>query len=202
VAELRPLLIATSNAGKLREVRAILQGLPVILESLDDHSPHPEPVEDGATFEENAERKAVHYARLTGCWTLADDSGLIVDALGGAPGVHSARYAGQHGNSAANNAKLVKALRGVPDSQRTARFYCAAALADPTRILCTTSGIWEGRIVDQAAGDHGFGYDPHFFVPDQGVTSAQMAPELKNRLSHRFRALARMRQECQALLAV
>jgi len=187
------LLIATRNAGKLREVASILQGLPIELVTLAVYPEAPEAIEDADTFEGNARKKALHYARLTKEWTLADDSGLEVDALGGAPGVWSARYAGGPGNDAANNAKLIRALEAVPDDKRSARFRCVVALATPGEVVAVAEGSFEGRIVEQARGTNGFGYDPHFFVPEQGMTSAEMPPALKNRVSHRAKALERIR---------
>lgn len=196
------LLIATSNPGKLREVRAILSGLPVRFSTLTDHPGLPEAVEDAPTFDGNAERKALHFARLTCLWTLADDSGLEVDALGGAPGVHSARYAGSKRDDKANNAKLIAQLAGIPEKERAARFRCSVALATPTEVLAIDSGIIEGIIVDDPRGDNGFGYDPHFFVPDKGMTTAEMPPELKNAISHRARALTAIRPKIERLLAL
>ena len=193
-------LFATTNAGKLREVRAILAGLAVRLESLTDHPEMPPAVEDADTFEGNARLKAIHYSRLTNRWTLADDSGLEVDALDGRPGVHSARYAGPEGDAAANNAKLVRELDGVTMEKRTACFRCAAVLADGSEVLATAMAKWEGLIVDEPRGTHGFGYDPHFFVPSYGITSAEMTPEQKNRLSHRGQAFTVIRAEIERLL--
>ncbi len=164
------LLIATTNTGKLREVRAILSGLPVRVETLEAHPGLPVAVEDGVTFEDNARIKALHYANLTGRITVADDSGLEVDALGGAPGVYSARFAGDESDTASNNAKLVTELAGVADDDRSARFQCVVAIAEPGSVVATARGHWEGRIVDEPRGDNGFGYDPHFFVPDQNAT--------------------------------
>jgi XTP/dITP diphosphohydrolase len=195
------ILIATKNHGKLREVRSILAGLPLAFATLDQFPDLPEPVEDADTFEGNAERKALHYARLTGLWTLADDSGLEVDALGGAPGVYSARYAGRQGDDAANNAKLIRELSKVPDEKRTARFRCAVVLASPAGVLATGCGTFEGEIVDQPKGNNGFGYDPHFFVPKLGMTAAELPPEQKNRVSHRARALGAIRPFIERLLA-
>ena len=194
------ILIATSNPGKLREVRAILAGLPVRLETLDDHPPFPQPNEDGETFEDNARIKALHYARLTRLLTLADDSGLEVDRLGQHPGVRSSRYAGPQCDPAANNAKLIAEVAGVPPAERTARYRCVIALASESTVLITASGKWEGLIVDEPRGRHGFGYDPHFFVPECGMTAAEMAPEEKNRRSHRGQALMAIRLEIERLL--
>ena len=194
------ILFATTNAGKLREVRAILAGLAVRLESLTDHPSIPAAVEDADTFEGNARLKAIHYSRLTNRWTLTDDSGLEVDALGGRPGVHSSRYAGPEGDAAANNAKLVRELDGVPAEKRTARFRCVVVLANGSEVLATASGKWEGLIVDDPRGANGFGYDPHFFVPHYGITSAEMTPEQKNRLSHRGQAFTAIRAEIERIL--
>lgn len=187
------LLIATTNHGKLREVRAMLDGLPVEVVTLGDFPDLAVPIEDQDTFEANARLKALHYARLTDCLALADDSGLEVDALGGAPGVHSARYAGAQCDAAANNAKLVAELSGVPLQGRAARFRCAMALARGEQILATADGEIEGVIVDEPRGCNGFGYDPHFFVPESGMTVAEMRPEQKNQISHRGRALQAIR---------
>jgi XTP/dITP diphosphohydrolase len=198
----RTILIATTNRGKLREVQAILAGLPLRLVTLEDFPGLPEPIEDADTFEENAKIKALHYARLTRHWTLADDSGLVVDALGGSPGVRSARHAGPECDPAANNAKLVKELCGVPPESRTARFQCAIALAGPEGVLATTRGAVEGVIIDEARGTNGFGYDPHFFVPEHGMTTAEMAPEQKNRISHRGEALRAIRPTIELLSGV
>jgi XTP/dITP diphosphohydrolase len=183
------LLIATTNRGKLREVRAILADAPIDLCTLEDFPMLPEAVEDGATFEEIARKKALHFHGLTGMTTLADDSGLEVDALDGAPGVHSARFAGRQGDDAANNARLVALLRGIPLERRTARFRCVMALAHEGRITATAHGCVEGVIIDNPAGEQGFGYDPHFFLPELGQTKAQLPLEIKNRLSHRGKAL-------------
>lgn len=195
------ILIATKNRGKLREVQDILSGLPVVMATLDQFPDLPDAVEDADTFAGNAERKAMHYARLTGLWTLADDSGLEVDALGGAPGVYSARYAGRQGDDAANNAKLIAQLANVPPEKRTARFKCAIALAGPEGTLATACGTFEGLIVDAPRGANGFGYDPHFFVSELGMTAAQLPPEQKNRISHRAQALTAILPDLQRLFS-
>ena len=194
------MLIATANRGKLREVKAILVGLPVHLTTLEDYPDLPVPVEDARTFEGNAKRKALHYAALTGCWALADDSGLEVDALHGEPGVHSARYAGPACDAAANNARLIRKLSDISPGQRMARFRCVIALASPKGLLATASGALNGVIVDEARGAGGFGYDPHFFVPEYGMTTAEMSPEQKNRISHRGQALRAIRPAIERLL--
>ena len=197
----RSIILATTNPGKLREVRAVLSGLPVELTTLADHPPLDPPEETGATFEANAALKALYYARILHGWALADDSGLEVDPLNGAPGVHSARFAGEPGNDAANNAKLIQSLAAIPLEQRTARFRCALALADHQNVLATASGVIAGRIIDEPRGRNGFGYDPHFFVPEFGMTTAEMPPEQKNSVSHRGRALRAIRPEIERLLA-
>ncbi|MGC9454804.1 MAG: XTP/dITP diphosphatase [Phycisphaerae bacterium] len=193
----RIILIATRNPGKVREIREVLTGLPVRVTDLEQYPDLPEPAEDGRTFAENARHKACYYAAETGLWALADDSGLEVDALDGAPGVYSARYAadrcdpdaGRDEIDAANNAKLLDALSDVPDEKRTARFVCHLALCDGERILIETFGTVEGVIAHQSRGDNGFGYDPLFYVPDLGCTTAELPPEEKNRISHRGQAV-------------
>jgi XTP/dITP diphosphohydrolase len=195
------ILIATTNQGKLREAREILAGLPVRLATLEDYPGLPEAIEDAATFEGNAERKALHYARLTGCWTLAEDSGLSVDALNGGPGVYSARYAGPEADPVANNAQLVVELAGIPPEKRGARFCCAVVLADTSGVLGRAFGVVDGVIVDEPRGRHGFGYDPHFYVPEYGMTTAEMSPEQKNRISHRGKAFRAIRPQIERLVA-
>lgn len=174
--------------------------LPVLWRKLTDFPDLAEPVEDAETFADNAALKATHYSRLLKMLALADDSGLEVDALGGQPGVRSARYAGEPADDQANNAKLIDALRSVPPEQRTARFRCAIALADGDEVLATAEGVIEGVIVDEARGDNGFGYDPHFWVPSSGMTTAQMSPSVKNALSHRGLALAALRPRLEEVI--
>ena len=190
---LSQLVLASHNAGKLKELQALL-GDTVQVRSVGEFS-DVEPEETGLSFVENAILKARHAARVSGLPALADDSGLAVDALDGAPGIYSARYAGG-GGDAANNAKLLEALRDVPDAERGARFVCALALVrhaeDPLPILC--EGLWHGRILHAPRGAHGFGYDPLFWVPECTCASAELAPAEKNRLSHRARAMAQLRQ--------
>lgn len=197
----RSILIATGNPDKLREIVVVMGDLSVDWKLLDDFGDLPDVEEDADTFMGNAEKKALHYAALTGAWALADDSGLEVDALDGAPGVYSARYAGCEAKSyAANNAKLIRELAGVPDEQRTARFRCAMVLTDGTEVLLRGEGAIEGRIIDEARGHNGFGYDPHFFLPQYGKTQAEIEPDLKNRISHRARALQAIRRGLTRLL--
>lgn len=191
--KLEQLVLASHNAGKLKELQAML-GASVKVRSIGEFS-QVEPEETGLSFVENAILKARNAARLSGLPALADDSGLAVDFLGGAPGIYSARYADGRGD-AANNAKLLEAMKDVPDAERGAQFVSVLALVrhadDPLPILC--EGIWEGRILREARGAHGFGYDPLFWVPERDCSSAELAPEEKNRLSHRARAMALLKQ--------
>jgi XTP/dITP diphosphohydrolase len=182
------LLVATHNAGKAREYRDLLAGLPLEVTWLDAEGIELDVDETGATFEENAVLKATTYARASGLWTWADDSGLAVDALGGAPGVYSARYAGPDASDADRYRKLLDALAGVPWAERTARFRCVVAVVSPEGELYTTDGACEGIIALGPAGDGGFGYDPVFYLPDHGCTMAQLTPEEKHAISHRGRA--------------
>ncbi len=187
-------MLATGNAGKVREFAAVLAefGLEVAPQSVFNV---PEAEETGLTFVENALLKARNAAAHTGLPALADDSGLVVDALGGAPGIHSARYAGPRNSDRANIDKLLVELREVPLERRTARFVCALAWlrhpADPTPLIC--QGSWEGVILTEPRGANGFGYDPVFFVPGEQRTAAEMDSADKNRLSHRGQALVLLR---------
>ncbi len=195
----RRIVIATANPAKFREIAAVMADLPIEWVALSDLGEIPEPVEDGKTFAENARLKARYYARVSGVWALADDSGLEVDALDGRPGVYSSRYAGQACDDAANNARMVRELAGVPTDRRTARFRCVVALAGPDGVLAEAEGKIEGVIIDPPRGNNGFGYDPHFLVPSLGKTTAEISPEHKNRISHRGNALRAIRpaiEEC------
>jgi XTP/dITP diphosphohydrolase len=183
------LLIATRNPGKLKEIRAIFDLPFVKLLSLDDVGEMPEVIEDRNTFEANAVKKAVTLALASGMWTLADDSGLEVDALDGAPGVYSARYAGEPADHAANNRKLLAELTGKPD--RAARFRCVIALANPRGRSQFVEGACEGTIAEALCGDHGFGYDPLFIPKGYDKTFGELDADVKNRISHRAVALAK-----------
>ena len=195
------LLIATSNPGKLREIQEVLSDLHLVLKGLKDYADLPDVVEDADTFIGNAEKKALHFAKLTGLPTLADDSGLEVDCLGGRPGVYSARFAGKHGDDQANNAKLIHLLENTPQDQRTARFRCAIAVADGRDILARAEGCLEGLIIDPPRGRNGFGYDPHFLIPELGKTTAELDADHKNRVSHRGQALRAIREALAKLFA-
>ncbi|MBI4559312.1 MAG: RdgB/HAM1 family non-canonical purine NTP pyrophosphatase [Candidatus Hydrogenedentes bacterium] len=190
----RTLLIATGNRDKAAEWIALLSGLPWEIRSLADFLTMAAPVEDGATFEDNALLKARHYCRKFAMPCLADDSGLVVDALDGAPGVHSARYAGEAGNYSANNEKLLNALAGVPDAERSARFVCCAALAEPDGHNHVEIGTVEGRIALGSGGRHGFGYDPIFIPDGYQETFGELDPAVKQRISHRAEAFRKMRE--------
>ena len=193
------LVIATRNTHKLEEIKAIFdfQGMEVM--SAFDFPELPDVIEDAETFEGNAIKKAVEIARATGCWSLADDSGLEVDALGGAPGVYSARYAGEPCSYENNNARLMEELAGKTD--RRARFRTVIALSDPDGTAQTVSGKCEGMIINQLRGTNGFGYDP-LFVPDgYEETFAELDTSVKNRISHRANALSAARIEWGVLLS-
>jgi len=191
---MKTLVLASGNAGKLVELRAMLADLPLTVLPQRELGVEDVP-ETGTTFVENALIKARHASQVTGLPALADDSGLIVDALGGAPGLYSARYAGSPTDDAANNAKLLQALDGLPEAQRTARFYAVIVLLrhadDPQPLIA--EGSWEGRILDAPRGHNGFGYNPVFLDPARGLTAAEMVPEEKNRISHRALALQALR---------
>lgn len=181
------LIIASNNAHKLTEIRQILSGAFDEIVSLREAGIDHETVEDCDSFAGNAEKKAREIAELSGCCALADDSGLCVDALGGAPGIYSARYAGEHGNDAANRKKLLKDLENVTD--RKAHFTCSVALVRPDGTFVAAEGYVFGEIARAEAGEFGFGYDSLFFLPEYGCTMAQLPPEKKNTISHRHNAL-------------
>ncbi|MEN1927206.1 RdgB/HAM1 family non-canonical purine NTP pyrophosphatase [Luteimonas sp. MJ293] len=196
------LVLASNNAGKLAEFSRLLEGsglqvLPQAEFGVTDAE------ETGLTFVENALLKARHAARATGLPALADDSGLCVDALGGAPGLYSSRYAGQDADTAANVIKLLHALQDVPEARRSARFHCALVLLrhpeDPQPLIA--EGSWEGRILPAPRGSHGFGYDPVFLDPKHGLSAAELDPATKNRIGHRGRALEQLRQRLPGFLA-
>ena len=192
---MKQLVLASGNPGKLRELSRILDDLGYELHAQSEFGV-PEVAETGTTFVENAIIKARHAAAHTGLPALADDSGIEVDALDGAPGVYSARFSGPDADDDANNALLVEKLRAVPAAQRSARYRAVIVLmrhaADPAPLIC--EGSWEGMIQLEPAGDGGFGYDPYFYLPELGCTSAQLSSDEKNRLSHRGQALAELKR--------
>lgn len=186
---MKSLILATRNAGKLAEMRRLLEPAGMQVTGLSELPELPEIVEDGETFAANARKKAETIAALTGQACLADDSGLEVDALGGRPGVHSARFAGPDANDADNNRKLLEELADVPQEFRQAAFHCVMALSQPDAATRLFEGRIEGLILSSPQGRGGFGYDPLFFLPEQGCTMAEMPLDAKNRISHRGQAL-------------
>jgi XTP/dITP diphosphohydrolase len=195
----RRVVLATGNAGKLKEISEMLAGLDIELVSQRELGIG-DAEETGLSFVENAILKARHAAQASGLPAIADDSGLEVDALNGAPGIYSARYAGPDATDAHNNHKLLGLLVDLPPEKRTARFRCLMVYLrhaqDPTPIIC--QGTWEGRMLDTPRGSNGFGYDPLFFVPDQNCSSAELAPAVKNRLSHRGQAMRQLLERLRA----
>lgn len=188
------MVLATRNPDKARELAALLKDSGIRIRTLAEFPDAPEVVEDGETCEANAIKKAVTIARATGLPAAADDTGLMVEALGGRPGVHAARYAGEGATYESNCTKLLHELAGVPRERRGARFITVAVVADPKGAVEVVQGILDGLITEAPAGAKGFGYDPVFFVPELGKTLAQLTPEEKNRISHRARAFAKIRE--------
>ncbi|WP_031513059.1 XTP/dITP diphosphatase [Desulfofalx alkaliphila] len=183
------MVLASGNQGKLTELKTMLAHLNIEVLSLADYPEMPETVEDGHSFESNAQKKAREAAEYTGLLALADDSGLEVDFLNGQPGVHSARFAGEPKDDAANNEKLLQLLKGLPWEKRTARFRCVIAICTPAGEMYTADGSCAGFILEQSRGDGGFGYDPLFYVPQYDKTFAELTMEEKNKISHRGIAL-------------
>jgi XTP/dITP diphosphohydrolase len=198
MTERQLLVLATRNAGKTREIRGILRDFPVEIKNLDDFGLIPQVEENGTTFDKNAYKKAAFTAKVLGLPTLADDSGLEVDALGGAPGVHSARYAGPNATDAENNEKLSREMKGK--TNRAANFVCVISISVPSGAALTYEGRCEGIIADEPSGDSGFGYDPLFYYPPLNKTFAQLSAEGKNRVSHRGNALAQLKKEFDKVL--
>ena len=206
---LLPLILGSRNLKKCAEMAALIappwERRPwmdlVAIDSLMSHPDCPEVVEDAETFAGNARKKASETALALGRWVLADDSGLSVDALKGAPGVHSARYAGEPSDDEANNRKLLEALADVPDDRRGAEFRCVLALADPEgKIRLEAEGVCRGRIIHEPRGPGGFGYDPLFLIPEYHKTFGELSPLVKHQLSHRSRAFARLRPGLERLV--
>ncbi len=183
------LVVATTNKGKLQEISRLLADTGILVKGLENIAGLPEIVEDGDTFEANAQKKALTVARHCGCLTLADDSGLVVKALQGEPGVYSARYAGPQASDSDNNRKLLAEMTGLPREQREAAFHCAMALCDPSGECRVFEGRLAGLILEAPRGSGGFGYDPLFLVPEYGKALAELPMEIKNRISHRGEAL-------------
>ena len=186
-------LLATRNRGKLREFQSLLGDLELSFHTLDDFPNVGELVEDGASFEANAIKKALEYSKATGMIAIADDSGLVVDALDGRPGVYSARYAGDDAGDDDNNEKLLLDMRGFSEGKRGAAFVCVVAAATPDGRTITSEGRCEGEIMNSPKGDGGFGYDPLFYIPRFGCTMAELASDKKNEISHRGKAVEKFK---------
>lgn len=196
---LRVVVLATRNAGKMRELQQLLQDFPIELKNLNDFGPIPEVEEDGETFDDNAYKKAAFTAKVLGLPAIADDSGLVVEALGGAPGVKSARYAGENATDKENIAKLLKEMAGKDN--RRAAFECVISIAVPSGPALTYEGRCEGEITSEPKGGSGFGYDPVFYCPEYGKTFAELNSQEKNRVSHRGKALREVAAEFPQILA-
>jgi XTP/dITP diphosphohydrolase len=190
----RKIVIASKNRGKIKELQAMFAGAGLQVLSLNDFNELPEIIEDGKSFYENALKKAKGVADATGEITLADDSGLEVNALGGAPGIYSARYAGEDASDKQNVLKLLHEMSSVPPGKRGASFRCVLVLYNKDDSHEVFEGRWEGVIAENSVGEGGFGYDPVFYVPEAGVTAAQLAPEVKNRISHRAQAFLKLKK--------
>ena len=188
------IIFATGNKNKLIEIREILKGTGFDIVSMKEAGYNADIVEDGTTFLENALIKARTIAKLSGQITMADDSGLVVDALNGEPGIYSARYMGEDTPYSIKNAEILHRMQEVPEEERTARFMCAMAAVFPDGRELTAVESFEGRIAHEIAGANGFGYDPIFYVPEKGCTSAELTPEEKNAISHRGKALRKMKE--------
>jgi XTP/dITP diphosphohydrolase len=188
------LLLATNNKGKVREYKKLLRGIPYQIVTPAEMGITTEVEEGGSSFEENARLKATAFARESGLLTLADDSGLKVDALGGEPGVLSARYAGEGASDEDRISFLLEKLKDVPEEKRGGRFRCVIAIASPEGTVELYSGECRGEIAVRPQGSHGFGYDPVFYLPELGKTMAELPPDVKNKISHRARAAAKARE--------
>jgi XTP/dITP diphosphohydrolase len=193
--DLKRIVLASRNQGKIKEIQVMLADLGIDLLSLNDYPGIPEIVEDGNSFLENAVKKARVVAEATGEVALADDSGLEVDVLGGAPGIYSARYAGKDADDRQNFRKLLSDLKGMASDSRGAAFRCTLVLYPADGCYEIFEGRWEGMIAEKPVGQGGFGYDPVFFLPDLGVTVAELSPEVKNRISHRAKAVAKLKEK-------
>ena len=194
------IIFATKNQGKVREIKQILADMPFEVVSLKDEGIDVDVIEDGTTFEENAVKKAVEIMKLTGEICMSDDSGLEIDYLDKAPGVYSARFLGEDTPYEIKNKKVIEMLSGVPEDKRTARYISVIATAFPDGRVITTMGTLEGIIGYEAKGENGFGYDPIFFLPEYGKTTAELAPEFKNEISHRGKALEAMKERLKDII--
>ncbi|KZL93428.1 XTP/dITP diphosphatase [Clostridium magnum] len=193
---MRKLIVASNNSKKIKEIKEILSKYPVEVVSLKEAGIDVEVEEDGNTFVENAYKKAIEiYKIIPECMVLADDSGLMVDCLGGAPGVYSARFAGEHGNDKKNNEKLLSLLENKEEHEKTAKFVCAIVLVSDYDNLIKVEGELEGVILDRERGENGFGYDPIFYVPKYEMTCAEMNSDLKNVISHRAKAFEKLEEQ-------
>ena len=197
---MKRIIFATGNPGKIREIREILADFGVEVVSMNDAGIQLEIAEDGKTFAENALIKARTVCDASGEITMSDDSGLVVDALDGEPGIYSARWLGETTSYDVKNAEILHRLEGVPEEQRSARFVCAVACVFPDGTELTSEGVFEGRIGYESKGENGFGYDPIFYVPSEGRYSAELSPEEKNSMSHRGQALRKMKEQLRAYL--
>jgi XTP/dITP diphosphohydrolase len=194
------IVFASGNEGKVKEIREMLEGMGIELVSLKDYANVPEIIEDGNTFLENALKKAKIISGFTGETVLADDSGLMVDALGGEPGIYSARYAGEKATDDDNINLLLARLKNIPPEKRTAFFCCALVLYRTDGSYDSFESRWQGTIIDDRRGDNGFGYDPVFFAPDMKKTAAELPPEIKNKVSHRGQAFAQLKKALEKRL--
>ncbi|MEH7074839.1 XTP/dITP diphosphatase [Neobacillus drentensis] len=197
---MKEVIIATKNPGKAKEFEHIFASRGITVQTLLDFPEIPEVEETGTTFEENATLKAETISKALGKMVIGDDSGLIVDALEGRPGIYSARYAGEPKNDQNNTDKVLSELAGIPEEKRTARFYCALAVAVPGQETITVSGTCEGRILEDQRGTNGFGYDPVFYVPEKGVAMAELSSDEKNKISHRANALKKLDVNLDSIL--
>lgn len=189
---MKKLIVGTGNQKKVREIKEILSGEDYQILSLADFDETPDIIEDADTFEGNAAKKAIETSLFYDCLAVADDSGLEVDCLNGAPGIYSARYAGDYGNDTKNNEKLLKEMQGIPLDKRQARFVCVVAVADKGKLIKTFRGEFEGVISDKISGTNGFGYDPVLLIPELGKTVAEIPLENKNKISHRYKSFSAM----------
>jgi XTP/dITP diphosphohydrolase len=194
------IIFASRNEGKVKEIKNMLEGIDIELVSLNKYKNVPEIVEDGKSFLQNALKKAKKVSEITGEFVLADDSGLQVDALGGEPGIHSARYAGDQASDEENNNKLLAKLKDIPSEKRDAFFCCVLVIYKPDSSYYSFEGKWRGIIIDERCGSNGFGYDPIFYVPELKKTAAELPPEIKNKVSHRGQAFAKLKESLPAIL--